>query len=241
MNGQLPLQLGIRPSLRLSDYLPGPNREAVAAVTGMLAADGNPQVYISGAPGMGKTHLLVGLCEQAEELDLSAVYLPLREIDQWQPAMFEGLEAMDLIACDDVQLIAGRADWEQALFALYNRARDLGRRLLFSADRGPASLPIALPDLRSRLSWGAAYHLQPLADDDKIALLQAEAGRRGLQLADGVASYILQRCPRSTAELFALLDRLDRAALAAQRRLTLPFVREQLQHDLGADGKAARV
>ncbi len=241
MTAQLPLQLSPRPGLQLDDYLPGPNAQVLSALKEMLGPTGGGQLYLSGTAGSGKTHLLVGLCELAEARGLSAVYLPMAEHHAWQPAMLDGLEAMDLIAIDDVHLLATETDWEAALFALYNRARDLQRRMLFSASQGPARLPLALPDLRSRLGWGSAYRLQALSDEDKVLLLQREAGRRGLTLDSGVSAYILRHCPRHTPALLQLLERLDHAALAAQRRLTLPFVREQIQLHEDSDGRLATV
>jgi DnaA family protein len=228
MNPQLPLALQLRPQQRLEDFIPGANRQAMAALVGLLATPGPAQVYLSGPAGSGKSHLLAGLCAAAEQQGMNVAYVPFTQIDQLHPMMLDGLEAMDLLALDDVQAIAGREDWEQALFALYNRARDAGRRLAITADCGPAQLSIALPDLRSRLAWGEPYHLQPLSDDDKLTLLGAEAERRGLHLTPEVARYILDRAPRDLPSLLALLEHLDHAALAAQRRLTLPFVREQL-------------
>jgi DnaA family protein len=58
--------------------------------------------------------------------------------------------------------------------------------------------------------------------------LQLRARQRGFELPDDVAHYLLRRAPRDPASLFALLDRLDYASLAAQRKLTIPFVRELL-------------
>ena len=228
MNRQLPLALRLRPQQRLQDYVTGANGQALAALERLLATPTHAQVYLSGPAGVGKSHLLAGLCGAAEARGLSVAYVPLADADQLHPAMLEGLEAMDLVALDDVQSIAGDPAWENALFALYNRVRDAGRRLAITADRGPAQLPIALPDLRSRLAWGEAYRLQPLSDADKLTLLAQEAARCGLELSPEVARYILDRAPRDLPSLLALLERLDHAALAAQRRLTLPFVREQL-------------
>ena len=228
MSAQLPLALRLRPQQRLQDFVPGGNGQALTALQQLLDAPGPAQVYLSGPPGVGKSHLLAGLCGAAEQAGLSAAYLPLADAAELHPAMLEGLEAYDLLALDDVQAIAGQTDWEQALFALYNRARDAGRRLVVTADCGPAQLPIQLPDLRSRLAWGEPYRLKPLPDEDKLLLLAAEAGRRGLQLSPEVARYILDRAPRDLPSLLALMNRLDDAALAAQRGLTLPFVREQL-------------
>jgi DnaA family protein len=229
VTSQLPLALRLRPSQRLEDFVVGRNRQALAALRALLAAPGPAQLYLSGPPGVGKSHLLAGLCSAAEGQGLSVAYVPLAEAAQLAPELLQGLEAMDLLAIDDVQCIAGKPSWEQALFALYNSARDAGRRLVVTADCGPAKLPMTLPDLRSRLAWGEAYHLQPLSDQDKIQLLEGQATQRGLQLPPEVGRYILDRAPRDLPSLLALMEQLDHAALAAQRRLTIPFVREQLR------------
>jgi DnaA family protein len=228
MNAQLPLALRLLPEQRLEDYVTGANGQVLAALQALLATPGPAQVYLSGPAGVGKSHLLAGLCRAAQQQGLSVAYVPLADAGQLDPALLEGLQAMDLLALDDVHRIAGNARWEQALFALYIAARDAGRRLAVTADCGPAKLAISLPDLRSRLAWGEAYHLQPLSDDDKMILLETQAAQRGLQLAPEVGRYILDRAPRDLPSLLSLMEQLDSAALAAQRRLTLPFVREQL-------------
>ena len=228
MNGQLPLHLVPRPRLGLDDWLPGENHQALASLRQLLEPGGPPQLFLSGPPGSGRTHLLLGLCGLAEAGGLRAAYLPLGQAATLAPEMLEGLEQLDLIAMDDVQAIAGDAPWEEALFHLYNRAREAGCRRLFAADRGPAALPLALPDLRTRLAWGLSYQLRPLDDAGKRELLAREAGRRGLELPEEVARYIVARHRRDTASLLALLERLDHDSLVAKRPLTLPFVRERL-------------
>lgn len=228
MTRQLPLAITLRPQQRLSDFVPGPNTVALAALRQLLDTPGPNQVYLSGPVHVGKSHLLAGLCGAAEQVGLSTAFLPLSDHAQLDAAMLDGLESYDLLALDDVDAIAGIAPWEAALFALYNRARDAGRRLVVTAACGPAQLAIALPDLRSRLAWGQAYHLKPLDDDGKRELLIRAAAARGLTLNHDVARYVLDRAPRDLPSLLALMNRLDDAALAAQRGLTLPFVREHL-------------
>lgn len=138
------------------------------------------------------------------------------------------MEQLDLVAVDDVQAIAGDADWEAALFGLFNRCRDRGTRMVFSADRGPASLPIVLADLRSRLAWGLTLAIQPLDDRGRLELLRSLARRHALDLPDEVARYLLERTSRHPNDLVETVNRLDHASLAAQRRLTIPFVRDHL-------------
>lgn len=228
MSQQLPLAFRLRGGMRFDNFVAGDNEQVVASLQALLA-DGERQLFLSGPPGSGKTHLLSALCALAEEQGWSTAYLPLQETATLSPALLENLEQLNLIAMDDIQAVAAQREWEEALFALYNRARDTGCHLVFAADAGPASLPLQLADLRSRLSWGLSFQLRPLDDRQKIELLIGEARQRGMELNHDVARYLLNRCPRDPASLIGVVEQLDSASLAAQRRLTLPFVREQLE------------
>ena len=120
-----------------------------------------------------------------------------------------------------------------ALFDLYNRLQEQGKKLIIVADKAPAQLGITLPDLVSRLQACTAFQLRLLSDDDKQRLLQQKARIRGLELSDEVARYLLNRQQRDVRALVSLLDLLDKASMIHQRRLTIPFVKDVLaQHQL---------
>lgn len=229
MSAQLPLAFRVRAGSSLGDFIPGRNLQIVNALKILLSEKGEPQIYISGAAGSGKTHLLMGLVEAAGDRNASAAYLPLRELSGFSPGVLDNLAELDLLVFDDMEAIRDKPGWQEAMFVLFNQAREQKTRLVFTANQGPASLPLALADLKSRLAWGVSYTLQPLDDQDKMDLLIIQAGKRGLTLKQDAAQYLLTRCKRDTRALLQTLDQLDRASLAAQRKLTLPFVREQLQ------------
>ena len=149
------------------------------------------------------------------------------------PAVFEGLERMDLVCLDDVEVIAARADWEHGLFALFNRLRECGGTLLVTAAKRPDHSGIQLADLVSRLSWGVIYVLKPLDEQTLFAAVTYRARARGLDLPEDTTRFLLRRFPRDLASLCELLDRLDQAALAARRRLTIPFVKAVLAGEPG--------
>ena len=137
-------------------------------------------------------------------------------------------EAMSRVCIDDLHLVAGRGEWELALFHLINRAQQRDCRLVFAAEAAPRTLPVQLPDLQSRLAWGAVFALPRLSDEDKAAILQFRAERRGLVLSAAVCSYIIGRAPRQMHELLNLLDKLDAASLRQKRALSKPFVKQTL-------------
>lgn len=228
MNQQLPLSLRLHPTKRLSDFIPGNNAAVLAAITSLLN-NSESQLFLWGPACSGRTHLLLGACAVAEDQGLRVAYLPLLERDQLSIDLLEGMEHLDLLAFDDVQGIAQDPQWELAVFNLYNRAREQSARILCAADTGPATLALALPDLRTRLAWGLTLQLQPLDDADKQQLLEQAAALRGMDLSAGVAHYMLTHCQRDLSNLIQLLDDLDLASLAAKKKLTLHFVRNYLQ------------
>ena len=167
-------------------------------------------------------------CLRFEQLGEPAVYLPLAELLDRGIEILDNLEQYELVCLDDLQAVAGRADWEEALFHLFNRLRDSGRRLLIAASTSPRELPVKLADLKSRLTLALIFQMRPLSDEDKLRALQLRASRRGLHLTDEVGHFILTRGTRSMSALFELLERLDQASLQAQRKLTIPFLKETL-------------
>jgi DnaA family protein len=193
----------------------------------------NSAVYLFGASGSGKSHLLYAACVYAQELGLTSQLLTLDEFRQYSPRMLDGLEQLDLVCLDNIQQIAGDSHWQVALFDLYNRLQEQGKKLIIVADEPPLQLGITLPDLVSRLQACTAFQLRLLSDDDKQGLLQQKARIRGLELSDEVARYLLNRQQRDVRALVSLLDLLDKASMIHQRRLTIPFVKDVLaQHQL---------
>lgn len=205
------------------------NAMVVQGLRAQLDGSGEAFVYLWGAPGCGLTHLLQAACHQAQSAGMSVQYLPLRDLVGYAPdELFAGLDSVDLVCLDCLPSVAGRPDWERAIFHLYNQLRDQGRRLLVAAEHSPRELALTLEDLRSRLQWGLTYQVHSLSDEDKQQALQMRARARGLELSDEVAQYITQRLPRDTNELFWQLQRLDHASLTEQRKLTIPFVKKVL-------------
>lgn len=205
------------------------NAQVLNAVRQQIETANEPFLYLWGASGCGLTHLLQAACHQAQSLGKHFQYFPLRDLINYSPdELLNGLEELDLVCLDGLDSVINNKEWELALFNLYNRLRDSGKLLLVSAVCGPRELPVTLPDLASRLQWGATFHVHTLNDAEKQQALQFRARARGLELSDDVASFIIQRLPRDMNELFLQLNRLDHASLAEQRKLTIPFVKKTL-------------
>ncbi|NLU11817.1 MAG: DnaA regulatory inactivator Hda [Gammaproteobacteria bacterium] len=228
---QLSLGMRLRDDATFANYYPGANAVALGYVEHACEAEDqwmDAVLYIWGNAGVGRSHLLQAACVRVEERGGRALYLPLAELSEYDPNVLDDVEACDLLCLDDIQAVVGQARWEEALFHAFNRLRDAGKQLLIAADAAPRELSIKLPDLQSRLSLALVFQLHELSDDDKLRALQLRASRRGLQLPDDVGRFILSRSERSMTVLFDTLEQLDRASLQAQRKLTIPFLKEAL-------------
>lgn len=219
---QLPLGVRLRDDATFQSFAAGLNGEVLAALHGPSPA---PQ-WLWGGHGVGKTHLLQATCAAAGG---TAAYFPLHRSHGLPPEALAGFERCRVVCLDDVDSVAGDLGWEQALFRLFNDAADLGTRLIFAAAAAPRRIEWSLEDWRSRAGACVVYQLHELDDAGRMQALRLRAAQRGLQLPAETAEYLLRRLPRDLRSLLGIFDRLDEASLIAQRRLTVPFIRDALQ------------
>ncbi len=219
---QLPLALRLRAGSSLESFIADGN-ELLLATLNRLGKGGGEQLFIWGEQGSGRSHLLEA---KVREAAARGFYLPASEVAGLAPDLLEGLEQFDLVAIDDVDLLAGRSDWEVALFHLYNHLMEKGSSVIFSATAAPDHCGFGLPDLRSRLAAGPVWRLAPLAESALVALARSRGAALGLEMSEETARYLVSRARRSATAVCALIEQLDRLALMHQRRLTTPFIRK---------------
>lgn len=230
MNTQLPLVLRWPPQQRFEAFEPGANGAAVDVLRAIAAGSGG-FAYLAGPVGSGRSHLLIATCAAATAGGRQAQYLPASALVQMDETAAAGLGGCEVVAVDDVDALAGSAAGERALFALYNRCRLEGAGLVLAAGGLPEALGVQLPDLVSRLAACTRFTLRPLPEDARRALLRRRAGARGIVLDEPVLDWLFARRKRDLGSLLALLERIDAASLAAQRRVTIPFLSRLLQDD----------
>lgn len=227
---QLALPLQLADHAVFASFLDSGNETLVATLADIAVGGEGHGCWLWGAASTGKTHLLQAVCDEAGD---RAVYVPLSMFADVGPGILEGLASRELICIDDVDLVAGQAEWEMALFDLSNQVFDAGAQLIVSAASAPRECPIELADLQSRFARLPVFQLRVLDEDERVSALQLRSKHRGLELPDDTARYLLKRSRRDMASLYEVLDRLDREALRAKRRLTIPFVRDVLEGESG--------
>lgn len=207
MSQQLPLDLAYRPALGTADFVVADaNRDAVAWIDRWPDWPAHA-LALHGPKGCGKTHLA-----HVWQAKSGAVGLT-------QP-LADGVAPPSRVVLDEPR------DWtETALLHLYNALREAGGHLLIVSEIPPARWNVALPDLASRLASIPAVALAAPDDELLVAVMAKQFSDRGLEVNDDVLRYVASRIERSFAAAAEMVEKIDRAALAEQRRVTLVLAR----------------
>jgi len=223
---QLSLDVQLDASAQFETYYTGANQQVVSRLMNLNLSE--PEfIYVWGAHACGKSHLAQALCKQISELDFTVAYLPL-DYPALEPIVLQGLESTDLVCLDAIDKAAANPDWEEAIFHLFNLLKSANKSLIIFSCNTPKASHFALADLKSRLNAMEIYKVKTLIEADKPEFLKLCGKHRGLQLSDEVIAYILSRANREVAELTQLIQKLDKASLAHQRKITIPFIKNQL-------------
>ena len=207
----------------------GERNHALVEELGKLVRGERPKrvLYLWGAEGSGKSHLLHACCHAFSMTGRTPVYLALAQ-QNIDTGLIQDVPGNTLVCVDDIDLVSGNKDFLVHLLALYERLFNSSGKLVVSGNASVQSLGLALDDLSSRLTSGGVYQALVPDDDEKRAALKARASARGFSLDDNVVEFIMSHSQRDMPSLFGLLDRLDSASLEAHRKITIPFVRSQL-------------
>lgn len=209
--------LGIAPEWvpSLDNFVAGRNAELLSVLRQTTAAQ---ILYLWGAAGSGKTHLLQAMVARARAAGRPAHY-----------ARTSVPEAAGTVAVDDVEALDEAA--QVALFELYNRMREQGGLLLLGGVQAPAHLSLR-DDLRTRLGWGLVYQVHALNDAEKADALRRHAGARGFDLPPEVVTYLLRHGRRDLPSLLRVLDALDEQCLRLKRPASVPLLKDVIHGHL---------
>ena len=232
---QIPLDLGPTVQPGLDDFVEGPNPQLLAWLKAWpQTTDIITPVYLWGASGAGKSHLLKAMVDRAQSMGLGVIWLNALTCQMWDPvdANWPTLAVID--DCDSLdanyQHLAFNLFIESATAGLCHEPTLSGMPMLgiLAAGRVPPVDLAVRDDLRTRLGSGVTFHVEALDEAGVRQALAHEAARRGIDLAEGVVAYLLTRHTRDLGYLMGLLDRLDRYALAEHRVVTVPLLKQML-------------
>lgn len=223
---QLPLQLIDLPPPAIAQGVVGRNAQALDALSAFALQARQPgfaTFCLWGAPGSGKSFWLgawqAEMPEQASLIDCadgrSAAEALARAPEGPHLWLLDNLDQSDELTAE-------------ALFRLYNSARETGQRIVAAMSAAPIRVTLR-EDLRTRVGQGLVFELHELSDEEKKEALRGRACGMALPLSEEALSYLMTRLPRDLGLLTRVLDALNELSLSKKRPATLPLLKELLE------------
>ena len=231
LSKQLLLRLSPQKNKVFDNFLPANNKTVVGHLHHLCQSNmpEDNQTYLWGAAASGKSHLLQATCSAVTHHGKCSIYLPLQLMGKEASQILNGLESVDLVCIDDMDVIAQpQFELELPLFNLINRLRSENGYLLMAGRSNPRQLPLPLLDLKSRLLWGSIYRLMPIPDQEKPAALSLHTRLNGSEIPTEIITYLLNHYPRDMDYLIKVANHLNQVGFQCKRRLTIPFVKRIL-------------
>ena len=219
---QLGLPISLNASMLLESFVA--NKELLRLINQLFLNEKSSEVYIYGASGQGKTHVLQGAVLKALEIDKNAVYIDCS--DPFPDYILDFVDQIDFICFDNVHSIL--RENQEIFFDLYNRARQAQIFILLSGNTLPSDLEV-MKDLKTRLSLAVVYKLEELNDELTMSVIDSQMSQRNLSVNSNVYEYLFKNYSRDLKLLLSTLNDLDKASLQAKKPISIPFVKNFLE------------
>ncbi len=236
----LPPPPRLRKRYTFEKFISGPGtRLAVAAAESVARDPGhlyNP-LFLYGAAGLGKTHLLHAIGHGLADRGYRATYISAEQFtnqligsiqERTQGAFRARYRSATALLIDDIQFIAGKEQTQEEFFHTFNELYEAGRQIVISSDQGPSSIPQLEERLRTRFQWGMTADLQPPDVETRIAILRSKTADHDMSVPDGVLELIAARFTSNIRELEGSLTRVIAYSRLTGEPLTPALVQSAL-------------
>ena len=219
---QLGLPISLDSKMLLDNFLG--NKHLLDFITKLYVDKTSAEIYVYGAPGLGKTHLLQGAALRVLSDQQSAMYIDCH--NSLPGHVLESIEQLNWISIDNIDEI--NDNQQDLFFDLYNRAKQARVTMLISGTDLPSELGV-MKDLKTRLGLATVFQLEELDDELKMLVLNNQMSDRNLSINSKVYEYLFKYYSRDVKVLLTAIDDLDKVSLQAKQSITIPFVKKTLR------------
>lgn len=232
----------LHPDYTFDSFVVGPgNRLAHASCVAVSHSPGdtyNP-LFVYGPVGLGKTHLLHGICWEAKNLNtnVNIQFLTceqfmnrfIRAIEEGNLPEFQNqLRSVDILVIDDIQFLREREQSQEEFFHTFNALYDNRKQIVLSADCAPNEIGSLEERLVSRFKWGLVTSVDAPSYETRVAIVQKKAHLRGCEISDEVAAYIAQSAKANIRELEGALTIVYATAKTTGQPINLTLAKQAL-------------
>lgn len=232
----------LHPDYTFDSFVVGPgNRLAHASCVAVSQSPGdtyNP-LFVYGSVGLGKTHLLHAICQEAQKKFKTRTiqFLNCEEfVNSFIDAIEKGLirdfqnqfRTVDMLVIDDVQFLHEREQSQEEFFHTFNALYNKRKQIILSADSPPSEI-LSLEDrLMSRFKWGLVARIDSPSYETRVAIVKKKAHLRGLSVSEEIAEYIAHKIQANIRELEGALTIIYAQAMSSGEPITLELAQKAL-------------
>ena len=225
---QLALQIQINERASLDNFfISKNNNKAIQILKDLLKRSNNgAQIFIDDLGSNGKSYLLQAICNDFSNSNNSTIYIPMQKAINLEPSILEGINDLNLICLDDIDLISNQRDWELALFNLINECYEKDCFLLLS---GSIDKLEVIPDLISRIKKMEILRLKAIDDDELLRATQSISKNLNIEISDKNMNYLINNSRRDIKTVFRTLSQLEKEYLERKKSIGLNPIKEVIQ------------
>ncbi|MDE2654333.1 MAG: chromosomal replication initiator protein DnaA [Gemmatimonadetes bacterium] len=237
-----PADLGLNSRYTFERFIVGQNNQLAQAASQSVAerpAQGYNPLFLYGATGLGKTHLMHAIAHHILHTGeaVRICYIPAEQfVNEMVAAIYGNTTAAfraryrsyDLLLVDDVQFLRRKEHTQEEFFHTFNVLHNGGRQIVLTSDRHPKELDGLEERLVSRFEWGLVAAVHPPDYETRLAILKKKADEDSVELDPEVLDLIARVCKSSVRELEGAIIKLLAFSSLTRRELTVELARQAL-------------
>jgi len=217
---------------------------ASVAVSNKLGIQYNP-LFIYGGTGLGKTHLLQSIGNEAIKKDKSVIYVTIEQFmndftfslkNKNMDHFRNKYRKCDLLLIDDIQFLSGKEETQKEFFHTFNELHTANKQVVLTSDKLPSQIAGLEERLKSRFEWGLTTDVQIPALETKIAIIEKKSELNGIELSKEIVHFIATALDSSVREIEGLLIKINASADLLGQQINLNLVKDLLKEQI-ADRK----
>jgi|TARA_R110002033_G_scaffold109635_1_gene155638 chromosomal replication initiator protein len=234
----------LNPSYTFDSFVVGSSNQmafnASLAVSKKPGIQYNP-LFIYGGTGLGKTHLLQAIGNDAIEHGRTIIYVTIEQFmnDFTFAIKNKNMEHFrskyrkcDVLLIDDIQFLSGKEQTQEEFFHTFNELHNAEKQIVMTSDRLPSQIAGLVDRLKSRFEWGLTADVQIPGLETKIAIIEKKSELNGIHLDREIVNYIATNLDNSIREIEGVLIRINASAALLNQEINLPMVQNLLKEQI---------
>ncbi len=245
----------LNPNYTFDKFVVGPsNRLSYAASMAVAETATRPYnpLFIHGTSGLGKTHLLQGICHKllAQNSSKKILFLSCETfINHFISAVERGdldkfrhkYRHIDLFLIDDVHLLAHKGRTQEEFFHTFNSLYNRGKQIVLSSDSQPSNIPTLEERLVSRFKWGLVTNISPPDFETRCAILMMKSRIRGVKVPEDVIAFLAENIENNIRELEGAITKVTGYATLMNRKLDIDMALEAMKDVIKRDARIVSI